>query len=276
MFHRSIAILGLLWLPVCSFGQMTVALIQETIRRSAQATHADWERASDFDFCERDKTKTGSRTSAVLMIEGSPYSRLVQVNGDALSPPRDAAEQQRLAATIQQRQHETPGQRAKRIAQYQKERHRDQELLEQLTGAMTFTFGGIDVVDSYPVDLFEATPRSGYVPTSMDTQVLTAMKGTLWIDQSSFRWVKIQAEVVKPVSIIGFLARVEPGTSFELEESPVSGDMWLPRHFAMRSRARIAFFFDKSSQADETYFSYKPSGTLSVDSCRGKDATAEH
>jgi hypothetical protein len=272
MFQRPFAILGLLWLPICSFGQMTATQTQEIIRRSAQATHADWERASDFDFCERDKTKTGSRTYAVLMIEGSPYNRLVQVNGDDLSSEQEAMEQERLVSTVQRRQHESPGQRAKRVAQYQKERRRDRELLEQLTAAMDFTFAGTELVDSHPVDVFEATPRRGYVPTSMETQVLTAMKGKLWIDQSSFRWVKIQAEVVRPVSIIGFLARVQPGTTFALEESPIVGDMWLPRHFAMQSLAKIAFFFDKSSQADETYFSYKPNGTLSVGSCEGKDA----
>jgi hypothetical protein len=96
------------------------------------------ERAPDFDFCEADTTKTGSRTSAVLMIAGSPYYRLVQVNGEDLSPAQDAAEQERLTSTIQQRQRETPDEKTKRIAKYQKERYRDQQLLEQFTDAMNF------------------------------------------------------------------------------------------------------------------------------------------
>jgi len=276
MFHRSFVILAMLWLPVCSFGQMTATQTQEIIRRSVQATHADWERAPDFDFCKRDETKTGSRTYAVVMIEGSPYNRLVQENGNNLSSQQEAVEQERLASTVQQRQHEMPEQWAKRIAQYQKERHRNQELLEQLTAAMDFTFARTELVDSHPVDMFEATPRRGYVPTSVATRVLTAMKGELWIDPASFRWVKIQAEVVKPVSIVGFLARVQPGTRFVLEEDPMAEDMWLPRHFAMQSRATIAFFFEKSSQTDETYFNYKPNGTLSIDSCKGKNASTNH
>jgi hypothetical protein len=276
MFGRLIALFSLLLLPACSPGQMTLALTQEIIRRSAQATHADWERAPAFDFCELDKTKTGSRGAAVLMIEGSPYYRLVQVNGDGLSPEQEAAEQKRLAATVLQRWHETSSERAKRIAQYQKDRHRDQEMIGQLTEAMNFTFVGTELVDLHPVDLFEATPRHGYIPTNMETQVLTGMKGKLWIDQSSFRWVKVQAEVVKPVSIVGFLARVEPGTRFELEVGPVTADTWLARHFAMQSRAKIAFLFNKSSQTDETYFGYKPNGTLSADSCKGKDASTDH
>jgi hypothetical protein len=135
-------------------------------------------------------TKTGSRTSAVLMIEGSPYYRVVQVNGVDLPPAQEVAEQKRLASTIQRRQHETSDERAKRTAQYQKERHRDRELLEQLTEAMNFTFVGQEEVDSHPVDVFEALPRSDYVPKSMQMQVLPGMKGKLWIDPTSKRSLK--------------------------------------------------------------------------------------
>ena len=247
---------------------------REIIRLSAQATQTDWDRAPGFDFCELDKTKTGSRTSAVLMIEGSPYYRVVQVNGLDLPPAQEAAEQKRLASTIQRRQHETSDERAKRTAQYQKERHRDRELLEQLTEAMNFTFVGQEVVDSHPVDVFEALPRSGYVPKSMQMQVLPGMKGKLWIDETSFRWVKVQAEVVKPVSIAGFLARVEPGTRFELQERPITPSTWLARVFTMQSRAKILFLISKSSEANETYFNYRPNGTLSINTCKSTGISA--
>ena len=273
MFGRPIALLILPLFSACSLCQMTPAQTREIIRRSAQVTQADWDRAPGFDFCEMDKTKTGSRTSAVLMIEGSPYYRVVQINGTDLPPAQEADEQKRLASTIQRRQHETSDERAKRTAQYQKERNRDRELLEQLTEAMNFTFVGEEVVDSHRVDVFEAIPRPGYVPKSMQTQVLPGMKGKLWIEQTSFRWVKVQAEVVKPVSIAGFLARVDPGTRFELQESPTNPGIWLAHLFTMQSRAKILFLINKSSEANETYFGYTPNGTLSIDTCKSKDSS---
>jgi len=94
------------------------------------------------------------------------------------------------------------------------------------------------------------------------------MKGKLWIDHTSFRWVKVQAEVVKPVSIAGFLARVEPGTRFELQERPINPSIWLAHVFTMQSRAKILFLISKSSEANETYFNYKPNGTLSINTCK--------
>ncbi len=82
-------------------------------------------------------------------------------------------------------------------------------------------------------------------------------RGRLWIDAKTYQWVKVEAHVVHPVSIAGFLARVEPATFFELEEAPVGDGIWLPSHLAMRSRARILYAFRHNTQADETYFNYR-------------------
>lgn len=48
------------------------------------------------------------------------------------------------------------------------------------------------------------------------------MRGTLWIEKSTFQWVRVEAEVFRPVSIEGFLAQVQPGTRFLLDQAPVS------------------------------------------------------
>jgi len=86
MVRRPIILLTLSLASASGFAQATSEQTQEIIRHSAQAPHAEWERAPDFDYCEVDTTKTGSRTSAVLMIAASLYDRLVQVNGEDLSP----------------------------------------------------------------------------------------------------------------------------------------------------------------------------------------------
>jgi len=65
------------------------------------------------------------------------------------------------------------------------------------------------------------------------------MEGELWIDKKTFQWIKVEATVIHPVSIAGFLAEVEPGTHFELEKMALEENLWLPKHFAMKSRAKI-------------------------------------
>jgi hypothetical protein len=63
--------------------------------------------------------------------------------------------------------------------------------------------------------------------------------------------------VIRPVSIEGLLARVEPGTYFELEKAPVDRNVWLPRHFATKSRARVFGLWSRAGQQDDTLFDYR-------------------
>ena len=82
------------------------------------------------------------------------------------------------------------------------------------------------------------------------------MEGSSTIDKKTIQWVKVEATVIRPVSIAGFLAQVQPGTRFELEKMPVTDSIWLPEHFAMKSQARVLFLFTRKSQDDESYFGY--------------------
>ena len=86
------------------------------------------------------------------------------------------------------------------------------------------------------------------------------MQGELWIDQKTYQWVKITAEVIHPVSIEGFLAQVEPGTRFELEKSPVGNGIWQTTHFSMHSNAKILHVFGHASYEEESYSDYQRIG----------------
>ena len=72
------------------------------------------------------------------MILGSPYYRLVAMDGLALPQWQQGREQQKLAEALIQRRNESVSERAERIAKYEKERERDHLLMDQLTKAMNF------------------------------------------------------------------------------------------------------------------------------------------
>jgi hypothetical protein len=228
------------------------------IQRSVEANSRDWQAAPEYDCFERDQQPgEGTRTYDDLMIAGSPYQRLVTVNGKPLPQALQGLEHEKLEAVVTQRNSESESDRAERIAKYEKERKRDQLLMDQLTKAMDFTLVGEQRLYGYDVYVLKATPRPGYRPPNIESKVLTGMQGKLWIDKRTFQWVKVQAQVIHPVSIEGFLAQVEPGTRFELEKSPVEAGIWLPSHFAMKAQAKIFFLFPHRSQDDETYYGYR-------------------
>ncbi len=225
------------------------------------ANQADWNASPEYSHKERDRDATGTKTYEVTMIEGSPYQSLVAVNGNALSAQDQAKEKQKLQEITSRRRSESKRQRDARVAKYQKNRKRDHLLMEQLTAAFDFTLVNEAKLGPYDVYVLRASPREGYRPPNMESQVLPGMKGQLWIDKQTFQWVKVTARVIQPVSIEGFLAEVEPGTYFELEKMPVSEGIWLPKRFVMKSHSKILFMIGHNAQDDETYFDYRKIGS---------------
>lgn len=238
------------------FGQDNVATI---IQRSVEANNRDWDAAPQFDYFERDQGTDGSKTYAVTMLDGSPYERLVAINGKTLSGEKQAEEQKKFEKAVAERRSESPEKRSERISKYEAERKRDHTMLEQMTAAFDFKLTGEQKIKGRRAYVLRATPRKDYKPPNRDSQVLTGMEGRMWIDRATYQWVRVEAHVMHPVRIAGFLAEVEPGTQFELEKMPVSGDIWLATHFAMRSNAKVMLLFRHRSQEDETYFNYHKS-----------------
>jgi hypothetical protein len=231
--------------------------VQTIIQRSVAANQADFQAAPQYDFKERDRTDKGYKTYQVTMIEGTPYQRLIAVSGKPLPPQQEQEEKKKQEQAERERRSESSQQRQQRIAKYEKERHRDHAMMEELTRAFDFQLVGQRRVRGFSVYVLKATPRPGYKPPNLETQVLPGMQGELWIDQKTYQWVKVTAEVIHPVSIEGFLAKVEPGTRFELEMAPVSNGIWQASHFAMRSQAKVLHVFNHASADDETYFDYR-------------------
>lgn len=231
------------------------------VERSVEVLKKDWDAEPQFNCSERDRDKNGIRTYEDIMLDGSQYQKLVAVNDQQLDTHQQDEQQQKFQRAAAERHSESNSQKRRRIARYQADRKRERELITELSRAFTFTMVGTDKLDGHDVYLLSAEPRKGYRPPNSETRVLTGMRGKLWVEQSSFQWVKVEVEVVHPVSIGGFIARVEPGTRFEFEQVPVSGDIWLPSHFAVKSRSKVVFLFNHQTDEDDTYFNYHPAQT---------------
>jgi hypothetical protein len=228
------------------------------VERSVQRITADWNASPDYESSERDQEPHGgSKTFDDLMVAGSPYQRLVAVNDKPLSPSDQKEQQSKLEETIKQRRRESPEQRAQRIANYQKSRERDHLFLEQLSRAFNFKLIGQRKLGDDVVYVLRAVPRPDYKPPNREAEVLKGMRGTLWIDKKTYQWVKVEASVTRPVRIEGFVAEVEPGTQFELDRMPVGDDIWLPKRYMMKARAKVFLLFNHKSGEDDTYFNYR-------------------
>lgn len=253
--------LGVLILIWSTLGSSSSGLdlddVKLVLQRSAEMIRKYEGAAPEYDYLETDKHADGrTKTFQELMILGSRYERLVAVNGIPLSPPQEAQEQRKLEATIARRRNESQEERVQRLAKEEEIRKRNYALIEQIPAGFDFAYVGQQQLAGRDVYVLKATPKVGYRPVNRETQVLEGMQGQLWIDKETYNWVKVEAECIRPVSIVGYLARVEPGTRFELEMRPLSDGVWMPSHFAMKARAKVFFFFNHESSDDESYSEY--------------------
>jgi hypothetical protein len=233
--------------------------VQAIVQRSIEATKADWSVAPQYSYQETDREDGKSETYEVRMIEGSPLGVLIAVDGQPLTPDKQKKEQAKLEHIIAKWKSESPDERTRRIGDYEKDRQRDHAVLLELPKAFDFKLIGETQLAGCDVYLIQATPRPDYQPPNDEGKVLTGMQGRLWIDKATFQLVQMTAEVMHPVFIEGFLARVEPGTRFELQQMQVADGVWLPKHFAMHSRAKVVGVWEHITQQDQTFSNYQKS-----------------
>jgi hypothetical protein len=246
--------LGLIIFFAWSISRLPGPDVTEIISRSVEVIKHDWDLAPRYDCFERDRLPGGTKTYENFMIDGSPYQMLVKINGKPLLAAQEAEEKRKMQEAISTRNAESPQQRQRRIENYQKTIKTEHDLIQEMTKAFEFHLAGQQKLNGFDVYVLNAKPRPGYQPSSAETQVLSGMKGKLWIEKRTFQWVKVEAQVIRSVTIYGFVARVEPGTNFELERMSVGDGVWLPKHLSMRARVKIFYLFGHRRFEDITYF----------------------
>jgi hypothetical protein len=125
-----------------------------------------------------------------------------------------------------------------------------------MVDAFTFKLNREEQVGGVDCYLLDAIPNPDYRPPVEKARVLLGMKGHLWVDKAEHHWVKVEAEVTKPVQFGFFIAQVKPGTRFELEQAPVGG-VWLPKRFVENVNASIFGIYGMRSRQEEIYSDYR-------------------
>jgi hypothetical protein len=91
----------------------------------------------------------------------------------ALSAADKDKQEHLMNQAIAERRAESPSKRATRIAQYDKERRRDQLMMLQLADAFDFVLLGQTHLGADSVYVLKATPKPGYHPPALEAKALT-------------------------------------------------------------------------------------------------------
>lgn len=239
----------------------------EIMRRSVAGDARNSEIARNYTFLERSITRQfdaagkvksiESKTHDVTLMEGSPYRRLVERDDHPLTAPEEKKEQQKLVKSIQERRDESPAQRARRMAEYEKSRARDRAMMHEVFDAFHFRLEGDDAIDGRPVHVIEAIPKIGFQPKDARAKLLSKLKARLWIDKEDYQWARAEAELIDNFSVGLFLFRMAKGARLQLEQTRVNGEVWLPREVRILAAARVGLVKKLNLEHEITFRNYR-------------------
>jgi hypothetical protein len=241
---------------------------REIVRRSVTAEIENSRRAKNYTFLQRTEERElddsgqvrskQSKTYDVTMLQGSSYKRLIERNDHPLLPREEKKEEDKLRSSVADRRHETTAQREKRVSEYDNRPGRNRAMLREIPEAFDFRIRAEEVVDSRPVYVIEGTPRPGYRPQNSDARmVLPKLKLTGWIDKADFNWTRIDAEVIDTITWGLCLFKLSPGARFQLQQTRVNDEVWLPKHTWVTLSARVAFVKRVNLEQEATFRNFR-------------------
>ncbi len=231
----------------------------EILKQSIVNYQKDSQASLDYTYTERDVTLDAAGrpkttdVSQVIVLDGTPYSRLIGKNGHTLSPDEALKENEKYRTAVAERDRETKEERARRIRKFQ-----DQwQFLDEIPAAFNLKLIGHESIGGRANYVIELTPKAGYVPKAKYARIFPDIEGKLWVDEEDLRWTQAKADVIDTVSMGWILARIGPGAHITIKQVKVDGEHWMPKELTVQGVARILLVKSRSIDETVSYSGYK-------------------
>ncbi|MDQ6662775.1 MAG: hypothetical protein M3Z23_00070 [Acidobacteriota bacterium] len=229
---------------------------RELVRKSLDNYQRDWRATVNYTYTQRDvEMRSGAKSitvNQVVTIEGTPYERLIGKDGHPLTTAEESKEKEKYERTLEARRHESPSERQKRIADYEKQRG----FLKEVPDAFQFKLLGERTIEGRPAYLVECTPNPNYLPHSMSSRIFPKIQAKLYIDKQDLEWMRAEADVMDTVSFGFILARVSKGSKILLERMRLKDGIWVVKRIDVNGTARIMMVKTRDLNEEITYSNY--------------------
>jgi len=176
-------------------------------------------------------------TKEIFETKDGAVARLVAINDRSLNPDDEQKEQARLDELMR-----NPSRQRHRKQAQDADAGRALKILRLLPEAFKYRYAGSETGPSGRVEKFDFEPNPQFNPPDLETQVLTAMQGQLWIDASQERVIRLEGHLQEDVDFgWGILGRLNKGGWILLEQADVGDHQWRIVHFKMNMSGRIVF-----------------------------------
>jgi len=228
---------------------------QDLVRRVIANEDKASKEHSRFLYRLRTETpKAGAITKELVETNDGAVARLIAVN----DRPPNAEERHKDDERLQKLASDPQARDAKRKQQKEDE-ERTTRMVKALPDAFVYEYDGVEPANNgQQLVRLKFKPNPKYDPPNRELQVYQAMEGTMLIDLTDERLVKIAAHLFKGVNFgWGILGHLDPGGQFEVEQSLVGGDRWEVTQMRLRFTGKILFFKNLNINEHETAFDYR-------------------
>lgn len=239
--HRSVALLLLVSLlsgvdqsPGPSGPQ---ALVERAL---GNELHAAQETGHPMRYTLRKSSPRLTSTKLLIETKDGVVARLTSIDDQPLSLADEKKEQDRLDGLLGD-----PSRQRHRKQSEDADTARAMKVLRALPRAFLYEYAGADPlateVPAAPVK-FTFKPNPKFDPPDLETQVLTAMTGAIWIDPAQERVARLEGHLDQDVNFgWGVLGRLNKGGTIAIEQAAVSSGQWRIVRFEMKMSGRLLF-----------------------------------
>jgi len=176
-------------------------------------------------------------TKDICETKDGDVARLISMNDQPLS----AAGEQKELARLQELLGD-PGKQRRRKQAEDADAGRALNVLRALPTAFDYKYAGSAEAPEGKVERFTFRPRHGFSPPDLETQVLTAMAGEIWIDPLHQRVARLEGSLQQGVDFgWGMLGHLNRGGWIVIEQAEVAQGQWRIVHFQMAMEEETDF-----------------------------------
>jgi hypothetical protein len=240
---------------------------REIVLKSVELDQANWLRMKDYTWVARSrerhfdsdgKVKSTEETGwETVMLDGEPYRRMLERDGRPLPPAEQTKQQDKLDKSVAKLARETPEEKRRRLADYEARRRKEREFLRQIPDAYDLRTEGEAQVDGHDTWVIAGTPKAGYRAQDRDAKALLKIRGKIWVDKSSYQWVRLEAETTETIAFGLFLARLNSGAKLVFEQTHAADDLWLPKRLYMSGAGRLGLIKRIAMDQEITWTDYR-------------------
>jgi hypothetical protein len=246
---------------------------KEIVRRSVEADHHSWQLAQSYTCRQHEIEKklgkhgeaksTEIKTYDINFYYGQEYSRLIEKNDQPLSDEDRKKEDDKQEKFLAKLRDQSEEERAKHEAREKKQREERRAFLRDMVNAYDFTLAGNETINGADTWVIEATPRKDFHPTQPHADILSKIKGKIWIEKKEYNWVKAEAEATDTITFGLFLVRIHKGSRFSFQQLHLNDEVWLLQRYYVNGGARLALLKNEAIEAEGTFSNYQKFTTSS-------------